>query len=128
LCDGDHIKLSKGHEMDDQVMGVAQQGFGRAQDVVSDLAGDAKAQAKSRFEDATGAARQTLDQLTDSVRSQVETRLGQARGRVHDQLGALEAHVIEKPLPALAVAGAIGVFLGLLLRGRGKTVYLRERH
>jgi ElaB/YqjD/DUF883 family membrane-anchored ribosome-binding protein len=57
----------------------------------------------------------------------VETTFEDVRGRVHDQLGALEAQVIEKPLPAVAIAVGIGMVLGLVLFGRGKAVYLRER-
>jgi uncharacterized protein YjbJ (UPF0337 family) len=113
--------------MDDQVMGLAQQGVGRVQDAVGGLTGDAKTQVKGKLNEAAGAAREGFGQLKDGVRDQVEITFEDVRSRVQDELGALEASVIEKPLPALAIAGAIGMVLGVLLFGRGKTVYRHER-
>jgi uncharacterized protein YjbJ (UPF0337 family) len=114
--------------MDDQVMGVAQQGVGRVQDAFGGLTGDAKTQAKGKLNEVAGAAREGFGQLKEEVRDEVQSTFEDMRGRVHDQLGALEAQVIGKPLPAVAIAAAIGMVLGLVLFGRGKTVYLRERH
>lgn len=114
--------------MDDQVVGIAQQGLGRAQDAVGGLTGDLKAQAKGKINEAAGAAREAIGAIKADVTDQIGERVDQVRSGLHDQLDALEARVIEKPLPALAVAGAVGLALGLLLFGRSKTVYVRDRH
>ncbi len=39
---------------------------------------------------------------------------------------ACRADVVSKPLPAVAIAGVSGIVVGLLLRGRSKTIYLRD--
>ena len=115
--------------MDDQVVGIAQQGLGRAQDGVGGLTDDLlKTQVKGKIKEAAGTAREAIGALRADVTDQIGERVDQVRSGLHDQLDALEARVIEKPLPALAVAGAVGLALGLLLFGRSKTVYVRDRH
>jgi uncharacterized protein YjbJ (UPF0337 family) len=54
--------------MDDQVMGMAQQGMGRVQDAVGGLTGDAKTQAKGKLNEVAGAAREGFGHLKDGVR------------------------------------------------------------
>lgn len=114
--------------MDDQVMGIAKQGVGRVEDAVGGLTGDVQTQAKGKLDQASGAAQQAYGQLKDGVRDAFENTLEAARARIHDRLDDLEDRVIAKPLPALAIAGAIGLVLGLLLRGRGTTIYLHDPH
>jgi ElaB/YqjD/DUF883 family membrane-anchored ribosome-binding protein len=84
--------------MDEQIAGVTKQGLGRAQDAVGGLTGDGKTQAKGKLNEAAGA----------------------------DRLDAVEDYVTAKPLPAVAIAAAAGVVIGLLLRGRSRTIYLRD--
>ena len=85
--------------------------------------GDAQTQAKGKLDQVFGAAHQAYGQLKDGVRDAFENTLEAARERIHERLDDLEGRVIAKPLPALAIAGAIGVVIGLLLLGRRKTIY-----
>ncbi|CAN5169657.1 hypothetical protein BH10PSE4_BH10PSE4_19010 [soil metagenome] len=113
--------------MDDQVVGVARQGVGRMQDAVGGLTGNAEIQTQGKLNEALGTVQQVYGQARGGVKDAFEETLEGVRGQIHDQLDAVETYVISKPLPALAVAGAIGVVLGLLLRGHSKTVYLRDK-
>lgn len=113
--------------MDDQVMGIAQQGVGRAQDALGGLTGDAKTQAKGKLNEVAGAAREVIGGLKSEVADQVGESIERLRRGLQGQLGALEARVVEKPLPALAIAGGIGIALGLLLFGGSKKIYVRDR-
>lgn len=112
--------------MDDQVMGVAKQGVGRVQSAVGGLTGDAELQAKGKVKEAAGSVQQAFGQAKDSVKDAFEDTLEGVRGQVHDQLDAIETYVVAKPLPAVAIAAAIGIVAGLLLRGRSRTIYLRD--
>lgn len=112
--------------MDDQVMGVARQGMGRVQDAVGGLTGDGATQVKGKLNEAVGSAQQAYGQLASGVRDVVDSGLETVRGEIHDQLDTVESYVKSKPLPAVAIAASIGVVLGLLLRGRSKTIYLRD--
>jgi uncharacterized protein YjbJ (UPF0337 family) len=112
--------------MDDQVIGAAKQGVGRVQDAVGGLTGDGATQIKGKLNEAAGSAQQAYGQLTDGVRDALEGALETVRGEVHDHLDTVETYVKDRPLPAVAIAATIGIVLGLLLRGRSKTIYLRE--
>ncbi|PIB92122.1 CsbD family protein [Caulobacter sp. FWC2] len=112
--------------MDDQVMGVAKQGVGRVQDAFGGLTGDGATQAKGKLNEAVGSAQQAYGQLASGMRDVVGGGLETVRGEIHDRLDTVESYVKGKPLPAVAIAATIGVVLGLLLRGRSKTVYLRD--
>lgn len=112
--------------MDDQVVGVAKQGVGRVQDAVGGLTGNVETQAKGKLNEALGTVQQAYGQAKGGVKDAFEETLEGVRGQIHDQLDAVETYVVSKPLPAVAIAGAIGIVLGLLLRGHSKTVYLRD--
>ncbi|PLR27936.1 hypothetical protein SGCZBJ_06190 [Caulobacter zeae] len=112
--------------MDDQVTGVARQGVGRVQDAVGGLTGDSATQIKGKLNQAAGGAQRAYGKLTDDVRDRLEGALDTVRGGVHERLDTVETYVKDKPLPAVAIAAAVGIVLGLLLRGRSRTVYLRD--
>ncbi len=112
--------------MDDQVVGVARQGVGRVEDAVGGLTGDAELQAKGKIKEAAGAVHEAFGQAKSSVKDALEDTLEGVRDQVHEQLDAVEAYVVSKPLPAVAIAATVGIVLGLLLRGRSKTIYLRD--
>lgn len=112
--------------MNEQVTGVANQGVGRVQDAVGGLTGNADLQAKGKIREAVGSVQQAFGEAKSSVKDAFEDRLDGVRGQVHEQLDMVETYVLSKPLPAVAIAGAIGIVVGLLLRGRSKTIYLRD--
>lgn len=107
--------------MDDQVVGVARQGLGRVQDAVGGLTGDAALQGK--ISEAAGAAQHVFGEAKSSLLEAVDDIVGTVRGEVHAQLGTVEDYVVARPLQALGVAAGVGLLLGLLLRGRSRTVY-----
>ena len=112
--------------MNEQVTGVANQGVGRVQDAVGGLTGNADLQAKGKIKEAVGSVQQAFGEAKSSVTDAFEDTLESVRGQIHEQLDAVETYVVAKPLPAVAIAGAIGIVVGLLLRGRSKTIYLRD--
>jgi uncharacterized protein YjbJ (UPF0337 family) len=112
--------------MNEQVTGVANQGVGRIQDAVGGLTGNAELQAKGKIKEAVGTVQQAFGQAKGGVQDAFEETLEGVREQIHEQLDAVETYVVSKPLPAVAIAGAIGIVLGLLLRGRSKTIYLRD--
>ena len=112
--------------MDEQMTGVANQGLGRLQDGIGGLTGNDELQAKGKLKEAVGSVQQAFGEAKSSVQDAFEDTLEGVRGQVHEQLNAVETYVVSKPLPAVAIAGAIGIVLGLLLRGRSKTIYLRD--
>jgi uncharacterized protein YjbJ (UPF0337 family) len=113
--------------MDDQVAGVARQGLGRVQDGLGGLTGDGQTQAKGKLNEAAGAVQQVFGQIKGGAKDAFEDALQKTRAEVHDRLDQVEGYVQQKPLPALAIAAAAGLVIGLLLRGRSQTIYLRER-
>lgn len=112
--------------MNDQVLGAAKQGVGRVQDAVGGLTGNGSTQIKGKLNEAAGSAQQAYGQLTDGVRDVLEDTLETVRGEIHARLDTVETYVKDKPLPAVAIAATLGIVLGLLLRGRSKTIYLRD--
>lgn len=112
--------------MDEQIAGVTKQGLGRVQDAVGGLTGDGKTQAKGKLNEAAGAVQQAFGQLKGGAKDAFGDALQKTRAKVHDQLDAVEDYVTAKPLPAVAIAAAAGVVIGLLLRGRSRTIYLRD--
>ena len=80
----------------DRIRGGIKEAVGRAQDAAGGLIGDARMQLNGKFRQATG----------------------RAEGAYGDTLGALEDSVLERPLPALAVALAVGILVGLLAARR----------
>jgi uncharacterized protein YjbJ (UPF0337 family) len=112
--------------MNEQVTGLANQGVGRIQDAVGGLTGDAELQAKGKIKEAVGTVQQAFGQAKGGVQDAFEETLEGVREQIHQQLDAVETYVVSKPLPAVAIASAIGIVLGLLLRGRSKTIYLRD--
>lgn len=112
--------------MNEQVTGMANQGVGRVQDAVGGLTDNAELQAKGKIKEVVGSMQQAFGEAKSSVRDAIEDRLEGVRGQVHEQLDAVETYVVSKPLPAVAIAGALGIVVGLLLRGRSKTIYLRD--
>lgn len=109
--------------MDDQVMGVAKQGLGRVQDAIGGLTGDGALQGRGKINEATGAAQKAFGEAKSSLLDAVEEIVGGVRGELHAQLDTVEGYVVTRPLQALGVAAGVGLLLGLLLRGRTRTVY-----
>jgi len=112
--------------MDEQFTGMANKGVGRVEDAAGGLTGNAELQAKGKLKEAVGSVQQAFGEAKSSVKDALEDTLEGVRGQVHEQLDAVETYVVSKPLPAVAIAGAIGVVIGLLLSGRSKTIYLRD--
>lgn len=111
--------------MDDQVVGIAKQGLGRVQDAVGGLTGDAALQGKGKINEAVGAAQHAFGDAKSSLLEAVDDIVGGVRGELHTQLETVEGYVTARPLQALGVAAGVGLLLGLLLRGRSRTVYTR---
>lgn len=111
--------------MDDQVVGIARQGLGRMQDAVGGLTGDAALQGKGKINEAAGAAQHAFGEAKSSLLEAVDDVVGGMRGELHAQLDTIENYVAERPLQALGIAAGVGLLLGLLLRGRSRTVYAR---
>jgi uncharacterized protein YjbJ (UPF0337 family) len=112
--------------MNEQVTGVANQGVGRVQDAVGGLTGNADLQAKGKIKEAVGSVQQALGEARSNVQDVFDGTVESVRDQLHEQLDAVETYVVSKPLPAVAIAGVIGIVVGLLLRGRSKTIYLRD--
>lgn len=108
--------------MNDQLTGLAYEGLGRAEDALGGATNDIGLQAKGKMKAAVGAAQHALGDF----KATVEDKFEDMRDQVHDGLDAVESYVISKPLPSIAIAASIGVVIGLLLRGSGKTIYLRD--
>ena len=118
---------------EDRIEGGVKQGVGRVQDAVGGLTGSDKTQARGKVNEAAGSVQNAYGQVKDKaqdvagqVRDQFGDVAGQARERAQDAFGDLEGFVREQPLQALAGGIAIGVVLGLFLRGGRKTVYLSK--
>lgn len=112
--------------MDDQVVGVAKQGLGRVQDAIGGLTGDAALQGKGKINEAAGAAQHAFGEAKNSLFEAFEDIAGGVRGELHAQFETVEGYVAARPLQALGVAAGVGMLLGLLLRGRSRTVYNRS--
>ncbi|WP_425998319.1 DUF883 family protein [Caulobacter sp. DWR1-3-2b1] len=121
--------------MDEQFNGALDIGVGRVENAEGALTGDVKTQVKGKLKEAAGAAKQAVGQL----KSVANDAFGDAQHRVHDaallardqakdRFSQAETYVRDKPGPALAITLAIGLVIGLVLRGpSSRTVYLRDR-
>ena len=97
---------------DDRIEGAARQGFGKVQDAVGSLTGDARTQAEGKLNDASGA---------------VQNAFGQARERASDLYDLVEDYAKDQPVAALAITLGVGLVLGMVLGGvGGRTVYVRR--
>lgn len=112
--------------MQDQIEGLARQGAGKIQEGVGGVTGDAVTKTKGKLKQAAGSAQQAYGELTDGVRDVVGDATIAVRGALDEHLDELQAYVKQKPLTAVAIAAGAGLLLGLLARGGGKTVYLRD--
>lgn len=118
---------------EDRIEGGVRQGVGRVQDAVGGLTGSDGVQAKGKVNEAAGSVQNAYGQVKDKaqdvagqVKDKAQDVAGQARERAQDLLGEVEDYVRAQPLQALAGGIGVGVILGLLLRGNGKTVYLSK--
>lgn len=82
----------------------------------------AASSAHDAYGDLKIAATETLGETRERVRDVV----GRAREQLDRRYDDLEAHVQLRPVMAIGVAALAGVLVGLLLRGPGKTIYLRD--
>jgi ElaB/YqjD/DUF883 family membrane-anchored ribosome-binding protein len=102
----------------------------------NDLAGTRRTarQAEPKLKAVAEATHEAYDSLKDvavaaagETRDKVRDVTSQAVDRIQHRYGDLQAWVQLRPTQALGVAAAIGVFIGLLLRGGStKTIYLRD--
>ena len=114
---------------EDRIEGGVKQGVGRVQDALGGVTGDDKTQAQGKVNEASGSVQNAYGQVKDKaqdVAGQVRGAAGQAGERAQDLLGTLEGFVRDQPLQALAGGVAVGVVLGLLLRGERKPVYFSK--
>lgn len=65
-----------------------------------------------------GEARERVEDAVRSKLEKLEEAAGHARDRARDAIGAIEAHVEEKPLQSLATAFGLGVLIGVLMHRR----------
>ncbi len=79
---------------ENEIEGAARELGGRVQDAVGGLTGDARIQAKGKWNQAAGSAQRTLGTAADELRE----------------------NVIEKPLSALALVAGVSFLAGFLLR------------
>jgi uncharacterized protein YjbJ (UPF0337 family) len=96
---------------DDRIEGGVRKGIGRVQDAFGGLTGDARTQMKGKLNEAAGAAQDAAGQVRDLTQGLLEDVEGYAR---------------ENPRAALAITLGLGVALGLMLFGGGRTVYRRR--
>ena len=73
---------------ENRVTGAAKDAYGRAQETVGDVIGDAKTQARGR--------------------------LNQARGQAEDTLGQVKEYARDQPLMAILIGVGVGYLLGRL--------------
>ncbi len=97
---------------ENRVEGTAQDIGGNIKSAVGDLTGDSKTQASGVVDQVVGTAQQTYGKLKDQA--------GGAGSAMIDQLDEVSAFlgdtVAERPLTSLAVAGAVGYVLAMLMR------------
>ncbi len=92
--------------------GTAKDIGGNVKSAVGDLTGDSKTQASGAIDQVVGTAQQAYGKLKDQA--------GGAGSALVDQLDEVSAFlgdtVAERPLTSLAVAGAVGYVLAMLMR------------
>ncbi|MCC6677834.1 MAG: DUF883 family protein [Phycisphaerales bacterium] len=65
-----------------------------------------------------GEARERVEDAVRAKLEKIEAAAGRAVDRGRDAIGAIEAHVEEKPLQSLATAFGLGLLVGVLLHRR----------
>jgi len=117
---------------EDQFNGVIKEGVGRVQDAAGGLVGDEKLQAEGKLKEALGGAQQAYGKVKDKAdealhqaRDKADAALHQAKDKAQDIVGEVETYTREKPLTALGIGVGVGIVLGVLLAGGGRTVYVR---
>lgn len=109
----------------DRIKGVAQELGGKVQETVGRLAGDHDTQAEGLVREVAGAAQNLYGRAKDGVRDAADT-VGDYADRAYDRgtrvvsgsSRTVADEVGEHPLTALAVAGAVGYLLALLVHSR----------
>ena len=97
---------------ENRVEGTATNIGGNIKSAVGDLTGDSKTQASGMVDQVSGTAQKAYGKLKDQA--------GGAGSALVDQLDEVSAFlgdtVAERPLASLAVAGAVGYVLAMLMR------------
>ncbi len=97
---------------ENRIEGTAKDIGGNIKSAVGDLTGDSKTQGSGMVDQVVGTAQQTYGKLKDQA--------GGAGSAMIDQLDEVSAFlgdtVAERPLTSLAVAGAVGYVLAMLMR------------
>jgi uncharacterized protein YjbJ (UPF0337 family) len=101
---------------DQEIEGLAREGVGRVEDAAGGLAGDARLQARGKFDQAAGVVQRTLG----DVQGQAERLLGEAQVRSLEARDEVDAFVRRSPWVSVAVAASIGLLAGLALKPRRK--------
>jgi ElaB/YqjD/DUF883 family membrane-anchored ribosome-binding protein len=101
---------------DQQIEGLAREGVGRVEDSAGGLVGDAKLQARGKFDQAAGMVQRTLG----DAQGQAERLLGEAQVRGQEACDEVDAFVRRSPWVSVAVAAGIGLLAGLALKPRRK--------
>jgi ElaB/YqjD/DUF883 family membrane-anchored ribosome-binding protein len=103
-----------------QFEGLAKEGLGRIEDGAGGVIGDARLQARGKFDEAVGAIERTLG----DVQGQAEQLIADAQARGQDAYDEVDAFVRRSPWIAVAIAAGIGLAAGLALKP-SRTVYRR---
>ena len=111
---GEHASNSFGQLKDDATriaQSAADLGRQGVEQVKSKIA-DHTETVKAKYNDGVAAVKSKVSDGTDAVRSAAE----QARTRGNDLLEQTRVQIEENPLQAIAIAAAVGVVVGVLLR------------
>jgi ElaB/YqjD/DUF883 family membrane-anchored ribosome-binding protein len=103
----------------DSLRSSADQKFGRLEETVGDLIGDAKRQAKDAADGALDAAERVYGRADDTARAVLRRASNGARSA----RGEVEDFFADQPVLAAAIALGLGIALGVLLLGGGKAAY-----
>jgi uncharacterized protein YjbJ (UPF0337 family) len=105
-----------------QFEGTLNEFTGKAESLAGDVTGDAKLKGQGVADQASGKLQQGYARARETVRGVVDdvsTQARQAAGSAQDTMGSvgevLEANVHERPLLALAAAGALGYVFAFLI-------------
>jgi ElaB/YqjD/DUF883 family membrane-anchored ribosome-binding protein len=117
---------------EDQFNGAVKEAVGHVQDAAGGLVGDAKLQADGKVNEAAGGVQQAYGKVKDKAdaalhqaKDKADAALHQAKDKAQDIVSEVETYTREKPLTALGIGLGVGVVLGVLLAGGGRTVYVR---
>lgn len=83
--------------------------------------------AANSLREAYGAFKDAAGQIIGETRTQLDRLTLDASERFQGAYGDVEAYVQLRPARAIGVAAGVGLLIGLLMRGRRQTVYLRDR-